>query len=317
MYMMENVNLRHLFGQAVLTFGRQIVSIVCQMAFVVLLARVLGPEAYGKYALAVLLPFVLGNLLNLGVSSANVYFIGRGSVSVTTAFAVNLRLWLVLVLLGFTASFVIVGGYSLSLFPGVPNGLLWGGAAIFPIILLAAFLSSLLQGKQDFHAYNTALIFPPVISLVAAAGLVWWLHLGEAAALMSMGFGQLVGLLASAWFLKPHRREKSPADPPATRYARDCLGFGLKAHASNVMSFLNYRADIFLVNLFLIPAGAGVYVVAVQIAERLSAVLRSGGRLFCSAPVGNAHDDEAKQLAAGCASVGRYAGFLFPSCLRW
>lgn len=52
-------------------------------------------------------------------------------------------------------------------------------------------------------------------------------------------------------------------------YSRKVLSYGWKAHLSNILAFVNYRADIYLVNLILSPATTGIYVIAVQIAERL------------------------------------------------
>jgi O-antigen/teichoic acid export membrane protein len=77
--------------------------------------------------------------------------------------------------------------------------------------------------------------------------------------------GQLAGLsLALLWL-----RGEIFNGSGRSSYIRDCLGYGWKSHLSNILAFLNYRIDIFLVNGFLNPAAVGVYVVAVQIAERL------------------------------------------------
>jgi O-antigen/teichoic acid export membrane protein len=43
----------------------------------------------------------------------------------------------------------------------------------------------------------------------------------------------------------------------------------LKTYLSQIASFLNYRIDIFLVNFFIGPAGAGIYTAAVRVAEQL------------------------------------------------
>ncbi|WP_269851929.1 oligosaccharide flippase family protein [Methanosarcina horonobensis] len=51
-------------------------------------------------------------------------------------------------------------------------------------------------------------------------------------------------------------------------YTKECLGYGWKAHLSNILAFVNYRADLFLVNFFLTPAATGIYLIAVQIAEK-------------------------------------------------
>jgi O-antigen/teichoic acid export membrane protein len=86
--------------------------------------------------------------------------------------------------------------------------------------------------------------------------------------------GQFAALCAVTLFLRRHlyrekRSESVPAEPAEGGYARKVLGYGWKAHLSNVISFINYRADIFLVNFFLSPAATGIYVIAVQIAEKL------------------------------------------------
>ena len=43
----------------------------------------------------------------------------------------------------------------------------------------------------------------------------------------------------------------------------------MKAHLSNILTFINYRADLFLISFFLNPAAVGLYVIAVNISERL------------------------------------------------
>ena len=50
---------------------------------------------------------------------------------------------------------------------------------------------------------------------------------------------------------------------------RSTLAFGLKGHVGNVIQFFNYRLDMFIVNYFLGPAGAGLYSVSVRLAELL------------------------------------------------
>jgi O-antigen/teichoic acid export membrane protein len=50
---------------------------------------------------------------------------------------------------------------------------------------------------------------------------------------------------------------------------RPMLNFGLRGYVGNILQFFNYRLDLFLVNYFLGVAGAGIYTVAVPIAELL------------------------------------------------
>ena len=80
--------------------------------------------------------------------------------------------------------------------------------------------------------------------------------------------GHFLGLLVTFFLLKPHI-DKNSGSTKSRNYAKDCIKYGYKAHLSNILAFVNYRADLFLVNFFLNPAATGIYVVAVQIAERL------------------------------------------------
>jgi O-antigen/teichoic acid export membrane protein len=52
-------------------------------------------------------------------------------------------------------------------------------------------------------------------------------------------------------------------------YTKSTLSYGIKAHTSNILTFLNYRLDMFLVNAFLNPTAVGYYTVAVALAEKL------------------------------------------------
>ena len=47
------------------------------------------------------------------------------------------------------------------------------------------------------------------------------------------------------------------------------MTYGVQAHLGNILGYLNYRLDIFLVNLFLNPLSVGLYSIAVGIAEQL------------------------------------------------
>jgi O-antigen/teichoic acid export membrane protein len=132
-------------------------------------------------------------------------------------------------------------------------------------------LNTILQGLEDFKAFNLTVLLPPYINLVGVVIALYFLKTGVVGAMLAYISGQLTGLLLVLILL---RRKKSSAALAENRfsffgYARRALAYGWKAHLSNILSFVNYRADIFLVNFFLTPAATGIYVVAVYIAERL------------------------------------------------
>ena len=78
---MSKLGLKPLFRNFTTTFVRQISGGLLGFITVALIARVYGPDGNGLLAVAMLLPHLLSTLLNLGLTSANVYFLASGQVS--------------------------------------------------------------------------------------------------------------------------------------------------------------------------------------------------------------------------------------------
>lgn len=295
-----NLGLKELGGNIFTTLVRQGLVIGAGLGLAILLARVLGPQGNGRYALALLLPTMLSTLLNLGVAPANVYFLGRGSVSVRRALSVTLRLWLVLSALGVGGGILAVLVWGQVWFSGVPILLLWFALSSFPVTLLQSFLVSLLQGVQDFRRYNLVSLVAPVLTLGFVLVTVLILGWGVVGAVASFFAANVVSLLVSLWALKPHLVQSqvtqdgmSETDVSET-YTTELINYGWKAHLSNILAFVNYRADILLINFFLTPVSVGIYVVAVQLAERMW-VLSQAVSTVLLPRLSQLHQDAAKQ----------------------
>jgi O-antigen/teichoic acid export membrane protein len=254
-----------------MTLGRQLLAAFAQFMLVVLIARELGPEGNGFYAMAILIPTMLANFLNFGVGPATVYYVSRGEFNVHQAMAGNLRLALIVSTAGVACALPVLVIWGVQLFPGIPQGLLYLGLASFPLTLLLAYLNTILQGLEDFKAFNLTVLLPPYVNLVGVVIALHGLTLGVEGAMVAYITGQLVGLLVVFALLSRSKVTRAVTEQSTsfTVYARRTLSYGWKAHLSNILAFVNYRADIFLVNFFLTPAATGIYVVAVQIAEKL------------------------------------------------
>jgi len=265
---LHGLGLRQLAGNALKIFSRQVVVGLLQLATVVIIARVLGPEGNGQYAVALLLPTMLATLLNLGISPANVYFLGAAKVGTVTVFRAICWLSLTIFTAGLLSGAVCITFFGKELFPNVPAVLLWIALAVFPFALFQALLSSIFQGLQKFNVFNLILLIQPTVTLV----FVLMIALIGIPRIKIMLGAYLIGFVAAAGIgFAVLKREVStqPSAPHRRGYIKEAVNFGYKAHLSNILAFVNYRADIFLVNFIISPAAAGLYVVAVQIVERL------------------------------------------------
>jgi O-antigen/teichoic acid export membrane protein len=254
-----------------MTLGRQLLAAFAQFLLVVLIARKLGPEGNGFFAMAILIPTVLANFLNFGVGPATVYFVSRGDFNVHQAMAGNLRLALIVATAGVACALPVLVIWGTELFPGVPQGLLYFGLASFPLTLLLAYLNTILQGLEDFKALNLTVLLPPYVNLVGVVIALHVLTLGVEGTMVAYIIGQVVGLLVVFALLSRSKilQKQTNQHTSLSVYAQKILSYGWKAHLSNILAFVNYRADIFLVNFFLTPAVTGIYVIAVQVAETL------------------------------------------------
>jgi len=254
-----------------LTLGRQVLATFAQFLLVVLVARELGPEGNGYYAMAILVPTLLANFLNLGVGPATVYYVSRGEFSARQAVTGNLRLAAIVSAVGVAAMLPVLLIWGDEVFPGVPSALLYFGLISFPLTLALSYLNTVLQGLEDFSAFNLTVLIPPYVNLIGVIIAFYLFGLGVAGALVAYIVSQLFGFLIVLLLLRKKNivGKVWAADETRANYTRAVLGYGWKAHLSNVITFVNYRSDIFLVNFFLSPAATGIYVIAVQISEKL------------------------------------------------
>ena len=252
------------------TFACQFLALLLSLATSIIVARSLGPVGNGEYSVAMLLPTFLVVFLNLGISSANVYYVGRHSDSLITAYRASILMWCIVTALGvgIGGGVILIGGDQW--FPGVPSSVLWFASVLFPLGLLQSYFASLLQAVQDFKRFNVVAITSPAIMLFFVF-FVFLLKGSVVDVVFAAVLTQFVNLIIT--FLLLHRQiseiTRTNVNVSGAEYVMHALRYGYKAHLSNILTFVNYRADIFLINLLITPVSAGIYVISVAMSEKL------------------------------------------------
>jgi O-antigen/teichoic acid export membrane protein len=140
---------------------------------------------------------------------------------------------------------------------------------LLPIIFLNQFLQAIFQGNEDFKSFNFTLMSGQTLNLVFAFITLTILSFGVEAALFAFVCGQIFTLVTISYILKKKIKYNDKIADFSFPYLRDSINFGLKAHLSNILAFVNYRADLFIIAYFLTPLEVGLYTVAVNVSERL------------------------------------------------
>jgi len=264
---MVDLGFKKLLGNVASTMARQILSGLLQIATLILIARAYGPEGSGAYALALLLPTMLATLLNLGIGPANVYYLGAGKVNPNQAWRVTLRIALYIILFGAVLGGTVIYFYSDEWFPGVSDAVLWLSLGTFPIIFLCTAIGNIFQGLQEFHNFNFVLFLQPFTNLILVACVIL-LRLDDVFFIVASYFiSSSLNLILGCALLNASLKLKNGVF--VNSYAKHLIGYGYKAHLSNILAFVNNRADMLLLGFFIGPVAVGIYAVAVNLVEKL------------------------------------------------
>lgn len=263
------------FSDAFFNIIRQILNLILGMLILVLIARELGPQGQGNYSLIILLPGFLTTLFNFGIGVSAAYYIGKQKYSLDTIYKTN-------IILAFVISFfiVIIGLISIIFlkdifFQKVSVDILFLALVAVPLVIFKQYMQVIFQGLQDFKPFNLILIIGKVANLIAIFILFTGFYDGLLSAVIAYILGELTSVITAQIILQKKYSLQINKGVLSKEYTKDVFWFGVKTHFTNIMAFLNNRADIFLISYFLTPTYVGLYSVSISISEKLSIVTNS------------------------------------------
>ena len=289
-----------IFYNSLLTVIRQVLSIIFGLFAMIIIARVLGSSGQGKYTLAILLPNLLYTLLNSGLSVSTVFYLGQKKYSDSQIYSTNLFTSLLLSIASIFIGLIIIFFFKDYFFESLTVKLLLYTLLIIPLLFTQKNIQTIFQGKEDFEKFNMIIILNQLGLLLFAILFVLILDMGVFGAILSFFMSQFLMLLASFYFLKTYYNLLIP-NQVSINYVKDSFIFGLKGHVSNILSFINYRIDIFIIAYFLDDIAVGLYSVAVLISERIWLVSQAVSSVLF-ARVANLSDDSERNRFTSLAS---------------
>ncbi len=247
------------------SYGTNIAMAVLSLANVLVISRALGPTGRGEVAFLITVGYLTAQFASLGVQQANAN-IGGSEPEAQPSLATNslgISLGLGIVAIGVLA--VLIGAFPAV---GAHSGSLarWIAFASIPAVIFADYLATLMQSDYRFAPVNVAAIVAPLAIIAANGALALAGLLTPTRAVAAWAGGQLIRTLALAGYMGLRGRGFGRPEPAL---ARRMLGFGLRTHATRVMSFGNYRLDQWLVGSIAGARELGLYSVAVAWSEGL------------------------------------------------
>ena len=244
------------------------------LATTVLIARALGPEGRGTYAIAVAMTALAVQFGNIGLHASNTWVLARdktalGSVIANSVWA-SLTLGILLAAVFIFLSFLMPGLFGLPLpvlaiaVVGIPVG-------------LAYLLSQNLLIAIDRISFLNATEFGQRVAI-----LVLILVVGLAGALTpfaAIAVGTVAVAAATCSVLLRLSRELDGKPRGDLHLFRSNLSYGARAYVAALISFLVMRIDVFLIQAVQGTEQVGLYSVAVALADILLILSTTVGQL--------------------------------------
>jgi O-antigen/teichoic acid export membrane protein len=251
------------------TLSARVVLLVLALVSSVVLARMLGPEGRGLFALVLLLPEWGRSLGLLGFDQANAVYAGlepggrKALVWQSAAVAVVVGGIIAVAGMGFLA---LGAPGSQTLIRG-PLWLYLLPLATVPGRLAVEYWGAILRGMNRIYMLNVVQVGMRAASLVLVLLFVGWFRLDVAGAVWADSLVNVAVVFLMIILLAHVSVWGRPS------FSRSLLErttkFALPAHGGTIAAYLNYRVDEFMIAALLPPEQLGFYVIAVGLVERL------------------------------------------------
>ncbi|HEY6277604.1 MAG TPA: lipopolysaccharide biosynthesis protein [Streptosporangiaceae bacterium] len=271
----------------------------------IMLARLLGPHAFGTYAVAYVALRILVNLNDLGVGLAIVRWPGEPREIAPTVATISAVTSVTL----YVACYFAAPLYSSAM--GAP-----AAAGVVRVLCLVVIVDGIVATPAALlqrHFRQDLKLIADQVNTWLGAGLtaaLAWLGFGA----MSLALGRLAGCLAALVLFIVFSPERLRFGF-SIRKARPLLRFGLPLAGSGVIVFAIYNVDQLVVGRVLGVTALGLFVLASNLSGWPVAMFSQPVRNVAPAAFARVQHDPAKMRAGFLSVAGLLSGVTLPICL--
>ncbi len=246
------------------TLFTQVTLIPLSLITSVIIARILGPEGRGIFAVGFSILAIGVQFGNLGLHSSNTYFVARDSKSLPQLLTNSL-----LVSVGLGGSLAVLTWLVFYLWPSlspIKGFVLTLALGLIPFNLASLLLRNLLLGLQDIRAFNKIELLSRVLTLLLVV-LIYFLKSVTVETVFVIGMLNI--LISCVWAFWSLRKHFTHMLPPSLLILKNSIGYGLKSYLACFFAFLVLRVDLLMITYMLDTEQAGHYSVSTTLADLL------------------------------------------------
>lgn len=280
--------------RTLITFVSQALGFLAAMATSIIVARVLGPHGKGVYSLALVVPSLLVSLTSVGIGPAAAFYAGKRFFPPQDILGNNILSSLLLGVVAMAAGVIVILFWSAKIFPGVETRYLFLGLPVISLSLLFGSTNYLFLGLRNLKWYNFFPLFRTVLLLTILGTFFLGFHWGIGAGIVAE---ILAFTIASVVLFFIARKEAGGVSFHLNKaYLKSSYSYGIKVHLATILTFLHYRLDLFLINLFMNPAMVGFYSLSAGLSERIQSIADAAGVVLFSRMASEEDSDRIKEF---------------------
>lgn len=241
------------------------IAMIAGLAASIIIARVLGTEGRGVYALVMSIVVMTASFGVFGLTASNTYYIAGQSKRVRAIGVHSLLAGVLGTILTILIVLAIRQAYP-SILHGLNDNLLWLTLAIVPLFLWGNLFSFAYLGRGKIIAFNVFETTQRVLFFALSVILLWALSTSFEFYFMAVlvAVAILVISYIAAYFVN------APEGPLfSSELIKPSFSYGIRAYVATLLTLAVMRSAVFLVNHFGGNTEAGLFAVAQQVSELL------------------------------------------------
>ncbi|QHS54276.1 oligosaccharide flippase family protein [Mucilaginibacter sp. 14171R-50] len=244
-------------------FVSRVAVIAAGIGGAVVTARYLGPEGNGVIAALMVYPSLFMTVGSLGIRQAAAYFVGQQKYELQDIYGAVLAIWLVTSVFCVASSYLLIKFFTKGIYS---ETLILLAVIAIPFSLYSTYSSGIFLGKQDIKEFNKINWIPAVLNFAFTFILVAIVPLGVAGSML----GTFIGAAILPFFIANKIRKVAVIKPVFNGVIiKGMLSLGIVYAISLLVTALNYKVDIILLNKYSTISELGIYSKSVNIVQYL------------------------------------------------
>ena len=239
------------------------IAMAAGLAVSIVIARVLGPEGRGVYALVMTIIVMSASFGVFGLTAANTFFVAKNGQLARTIGTQSVIAGLAGALLSILVIYFL-HTMNPAIFKGLNDVTLELTSAMIPLFLWGNLFAFAYLGRGKILAFNSFETGQRAIFFVLSLLILW--HWQKSLEIYLAAVLSVIGILVMVYIIN-YYRDISHGPIYESGYTATSLGYGIKSYMATLLTLTVMRSGVLFTNYFGGNENAGFFAVAQQISE--------------------------------------------------